>query len=69
MRFVKANWESLSGLSGIVFVVDSLIARHALTAVSWIVAKPCPIELVASMGEAQAWVLRHGAQVERQLQR
>jgi hypothetical protein len=61
MRFVRADWQLLGNLRGIVFIVNSIVARHALTAVSWIVAKPCPIELVANMGEAQAWAARHAA--------
>jgi hypothetical protein len=69
MQFVKENWKRLNALRGIVFIVDSVIARHALTAVSWVVAKPCPIVLASSMGEAQAWAAQHRVPVERQLQR
>lgn len=55
MRFVKGRWQALHQLRGLAFIVDSGVARHALTAVSWVVAKPCPIQLVPSMGEAMDW--------------
>jgi hypothetical protein len=55
MRFVKHHWQSLHQLRGLAFIVDSGVARHALTAVSWVVAKPCPIQLVSSMSEAMDW--------------
>jgi hypothetical protein len=55
MRFVKGQWQALHQLRGLAFIVDSGVARHALTAVSWVVAKPCPIQLVPSMGEALDW--------------
>jgi hypothetical protein len=61
MRFVKSHWHALNRLCGLAFIVDSSVARHALTAVSWLVAKPCPVELVANMSEAFDWVASRGA--------
>jgi hypothetical protein len=61
MRFVKNHWLAINRLRGLAFVVDSGLARHALTAVSWVVAKPCPIELVASTSEAFDWAASRGA--------
>lgn len=63
MQFVKGQWAALNRLVGIAFIVDSSLARHALTAVSWAVAKPCRIRLVASMIEARAWLTLHDAPV------
>lgn len=63
MRWVKGHWHALNRLCGLAFVVDSSVARHALTAVSWVVAKPCPIELVANMSEAFDWAASRGARV------
>jgi hypothetical protein len=61
MNFVKAHWAALHRLRGLAFVVDSSVARHALTAVSWVVAKPCPLQLVGSMSEAMDWSAVSGA--------
>jgi len=55
MHFVKAHWPALHRLRGLAFIVESSVARHALTAISWAVAKPCPIQMVSSMGEALDW--------------
>ena len=54
--FVKTQWKALSWLRGIAFVVNSRVARHALTMVSWVVSTPCPIEIVPSMAEARCWL-------------
>jgi hypothetical protein len=65
LRFAKADWQLLSNLRAIVFIVDSVVARCALTAISWLVAKPCPVALVANMREAQAFALATCAQRHR----
>jgi len=64
MQFAKAQWQNLHRLRGAAFIVDSSVARHAMTAVSWVVSKPCPVEFVASMGEALDWADLHGAPLE-----
>lgn len=58
IRFVKSQGEALGRMVGIVFISDSAIARYAMTAVSWLVAKPCPVEFLASLSEARTWVAR-----------
>jgi hypothetical protein len=65
MRFAKADWQLLSNLRAMVFIVDSVVARCTLAAIAWVVAKPCPIELVANTREALAFALPTRAQRHR----
>jgi hypothetical protein len=69
MHFVKTHWGLLTSMCGVVFVVDSPLARHALIAVSWVVTKPCAVEFAASMSEAQTWVTQHAPPIARSLRR
>ena len=57
-RFVKTQHKALGRMCGIVFIIDSAVARYAMTAVSWLVAKPCPVEFRSSLNEAQAWIAK-----------
>ena len=69
IKFVKTQHRALGRMCGIVFIIDSAVARMAMTAVSWLVARPCPVEFVASLNEAQAWIAKHkSAGIGRSLQ-
>jgi hypothetical protein len=56
LPFVRRQWDSLHRLRGALIVVDSPVARHVLTAVSWMVAKPCSVVLLPSLADPQAWL-------------
>jgi hypothetical protein len=58
IKFVKTQHKVLGRMCGIVFIIDSAVARLAMTAVSWLVAKPCPVEFQSSLNEAQAWIAK-----------
>jgi hypothetical protein len=58
IRFVKTQHKALGRMGGIAFIIDSAVARYAMTAVSWLVAKPCPVEFVSSLNDARAWIAK-----------